>query len=123
RLDKALSKIGITIDLAIGLDIQIDILGVARKGNSVKLLFIEAKKTELTLRDLGQLWAYCKLINPEEAFLITSATIGSLNKVLNTFRREDLLDFGSGKTNKKMKIATWDLSSNMPDLLNMIPNI
>jgi hypothetical protein len=123
RLDRALNKIGITIDLAVGLDIQIDILGVARKGDSVKLFFIEAKKTELTLRDLGQLWAYCKLINPEEAFLITSATIGSLNKVLNTFKREDLLDFGNGKTIKKMKIATWDLSSNMPDLLNMIPKI
>jgi len=123
RLDRALSKMGITIDVAVGIDIQIDILGVAKKGNSIKLFFIEAKKTELTLRDLGQLWAYCKLINPEEAFLITSATIGSLNKILNTFKREDLLDFGNGKIIKKMKIATWDLSSNMPDLLNMIPKL
>jgi hypothetical protein len=87
------------------------------------LFFIEAKKTELTIRDLGQLWAYCKLINPVEAFLITSATIGSLNKILNTFGREDLLDFGDGKTIKKMKIAKWDLNANMPDLLNMIPKI
>ena len=123
RLDRALSKLGITIEVAVGIDIQIDVLGVARKGSSTKLFFIEAKKTELTIRDLGQLWAYCKLIDPEEAFLITSATIGSLNKILNTFKREDLLDFGEGKTIKKMKIAKWDLSANMPDVLNMIPKI
>ncbi len=123
KLDKALNNIGIKVDLAVGLDIQIDVLGIAKKGKSVKLFFIEAKKTELTLKDLGQLWVYCKLINPEEAFLITSATIGSLDKVLNIFKREDLLDFGRGKAIKKMKIATWNLTANMPDLLNMIPKI
>ena len=123
RLDRALAKLGITVDVATGIDIQIDVLGVARKNKNTKLFFIEAKKTELTLRDLGQLWVYCKLINPEEAFLITSATIGSLNKIFNTFKREDLLDFGDGKAIKKMKIAKWDLSSNMPDVLNMIPKI
>lgn len=123
RLDRALAKLGIIVEVAVGIDIQIDVLGIARKKENTKLFFIEAKKTELTLRDLGQLWAYCKLINPEEAFLITSATIGSLNKILNTFKREDLLDFGDGKIIRKMKIAKWDLSSNMPDVLNMIPKI
>jgi hypothetical protein len=123
HLDRALHKVGITIGLAIGIDIEIDVLGIARRGNNIKLFFIEAKKTELTLRDLGQLWAYCKLIDPEEAFLITSATFGSLSKILNTFKRDDLLDFGDGKIIKKMKIAKWDLSSNMPDALNMIPKI
>jgi hypothetical protein len=123
RLDRALNKLGITVEIAVGIDIQIDVLGIARKKDNIKLFFIEAKKTELTLRDLGQLWAYCKLINPEEAFLITSATIGSLNKILNTFKREDLLDFGESRLIKKMKIAKWDLSSNMPDVLNMIPKI
>ena len=73
RLDRTLMKLDIVNDLATGVDIQIDILGVARKKNIVKLFFIEVKKTNLTLRDLGQLWSYCKLINPEEAFLMTSA--------------------------------------------------
>ena len=123
RLDRVLNKLGITVNVAVGIDIQIDVLGIARKRNNTKLFFIEAKKTELTLRDLGQLWVYCKLIDPEEAFLITSATIGSLNKIINTFKRDDLLDFGEGKTIKKMKIVKWDLISNMPDLLNMIPKI
>lgn len=123
RLDRALIKLGIVNELATGVDIQIDILGIARKNNVVKLFFIEAKKTNLTLRDLGQLWSYCKLIDPEEAFLMTSAELGSLNKLLNVFKREDLLDFGEGKRIKKMKVALWNLSSNSPDLVSMIPKI
>src|SRR5690625_3538215 len=63
RLDKFLSKIDIRVDAAVGIDIQIDVLGVAvhNKTKLPKLFFIEAKKTRLTLRDLGQLWSYCKL--------------------------------------------------------------
>ena len=95
RLDRVLVKQGVFNEIATGVDIQIDILGIAKKDNLVKLFFIEAKKTNLTLRDLGQLWAYCKLIDPEEAFLITSTELGSLNKLLNIFKREDLLDYGS----------------------------
>ena len=123
RLDKVLAKFNIINELAVGVDIQIDILGIAKRGNLEKLFFIEAKKTNLTLRDLGQLWAYCKLINPEEAFLITSAGFGTLNKILNTLKREDLLDYGDGKFIKKMKIGVWNLFSNSPDLSLMIPKI
>lgn len=101
RLDRALKRYDIINDMATGVDIQIDVLGIARKKNNVKLFFIEAKKTKLTLRDLGQLWAYCKLIDPEEAFLFSSAGLGSLNKLVQSFRREDLLDFGDGKKIKK----------------------
>ena len=123
RLDRVLAKYDIVNDLAVGVDIQIDILGIAKRESTIKLFFIEAKKTNLTLRDLGQLWAYCKLIDPEEAFLMTSAGLGTLNKLFNSFKREDLLDYGSGKFIKKMKISTWNLTSGTPDLSTMIPKI
>ena len=123
RLDRVLHRLGIVNDLATGVDIQIDILGVACKKDIIKLFFIEAKKTNLTLRDLGQLWSYCKLIDPEEAFLMTSAELGVLNKLLNIFKREDLLDFGDGKKIKKMKIAKWNISSNFPDFKSMLPKM
>lgn len=123
NLDKALGKLGIVIDLAVGLDIQIDVLGVVKQKEKIKLFFIEAKKTGLTLRDLGQLWAYCRLINPDEAFLFTSRDFGSLNKILNIFKREDLLDFGDGKTIKKMKIAVWNIKAAAPEQSTMIPKI
>ena len=55
RLDKVLNRYGIVNDMATGVDIQIDVLGIVKnlKNSSIKLFFIEAKKTSLTLRDLG----------------------------------------------------------------------
>lgn len=123
RLDRVLRKHGIVYDVATGLDIQIDVLGIVKKNGTFKLFFIEAKITSLTIRDLGQLWTYCKLINPEEAFLFTSADFGGLNKIFNVYKREDLLDFGDGKRIKKMKIAVWNIKSNSPDFSTMIPKI
>ncbi len=123
RLDNVLNRYGVVNDTATGVDIQIDVLGIVRSRRTVKLFFIEAKKTSLTLRDLGQLWAYCKLIDPDEAFLMTSADLGSLNKLLNTFKREDLLDFGDGKHIKKMKVAVWNLTTNSPETSTMVPKI
>lgn len=124
RLDKVLQKFNIVNDLATGIDIQIDILGIVTNiRGGYKLFFIEAKKTRLTIRDLGQLWAYCKLIDPEEAFLLTSANLGSLNKLLNSFHREDLLDFCNGKDIKKMKVGIWNSNTNSPDYASIIPKI
>ena len=60
---------------AIGLNIQIDVLGIVKKNNKFLLVFIEAKKTPLNLHDLGQLWAYCKLCDPTEAFLFSSGSL------------------------------------------------
>ena len=123
RLDRVLAKYDIVNEMANGVDIQIDILGIARKDTDVKLFFIEAKKTRLTLRDLGQLWAYCKLVDPDEAFLLSSADLGSLNKLLNTFRREDLLDFGDKKKIKKMRVGKWDMRTNSVDYMTLVPRI
>jgi len=123
RLDRVLAKYDIVNEMANGVDIQIDVLAIARKKTDVKLFFIEAKKTQLSLRDLGQLWAYCKLVDPDEAFLMSSLGFGSLNKLLNAFKREDLLDFGNGKKIKKMIVAKWDIRTNAPDLMSMVPKI
>lgn len=123
RLDRVLAKYDIVNEMANGVDIQIDVLAIAKKGKEIKLFFIEAKKTKLTLRDLGQLWAYCKLVDPDEAFLLSSADLGSLNKLLNAFRREDLLDFGDGKKIKKMRVGKWDVTKNTIDHNSLVPKI
>jgi len=109
--------------MANGVDIQIDVLGIAKRQEQAKLFFIEAKKTKLTLRDLGQLWAYCKLVDPEEAFLLTSDDLGSLRKLLLSFKREDLLDFGNGKKIKKMRVGHWDIMKKTPEWSTLIPKI
>lgn len=107
----------------VGLDIQIDVLGVVFDGRRPKLAFIEAKKTQLNLHDLGQLWAYCRLCDPEEAFLLSSVGIGSLDKILRNLRRTDLLDFGDGSYVKAMQVGKWDLSRNAVDFGSLIPKL
>ncbi len=107
----------------VGLGIQIDILGIIIKKGISHIVFIEAKKTELNLHDLGQLWAYCKLCDPIEAFLLSSSGLGSLNKILNNLNRIDILDFGDGRRIKKMQVGKWNLSSNLIDTETLIPKL
>ena len=108
---------------SVGLDIQIDVLGIINKNRKTSVVFIEAKKTQLNLHDLGQLWAYCRLCDPAEAFLLSSAGIGSLNKILNNLGREDLLDFGDGKRIKKMQVGKWDVNTNSIDFRTLVPKL
>ncbi|MDD3536063.1 MAG: hypothetical protein PHC50_07970 [Candidatus Cloacimonetes bacterium] len=122
-LDRALREHDIELEIAIGLDIQIDVLGVVKRKRDTELVFIEAKKDSLTLKDLGQLWTYCKLINPYEAFLITSKDFGQLNKILIVNKREDLLIYGNGKRLKMMKVCIWDEFTKSPDTKSMVPKI
>ena len=124
-LDSILEESGI-IDLypqVVGLDIQIDVLGIIQTKHETNLVFIEAKKTQLNLHDLGQLCAYCKLCNPREAFLLSSAGLGSLDKIINNLNRTDLLDFGYGQKIQKMQIAKWDIAKGTPDYRTLIPKI
>ena len=124
-LDSFLGEIGILSQYpqAVGLDIQIDVLGVVERGGKAGIVFIEAKKTPLNLHDLGQLWAYCRLCDPMEAFLLSSAGLGSLNKVLNNLSRQDLLDFGDGRRIRKMRVGTWDVTRHAVDPLTLIPKL
>lgn len=124
-LDKALEQNNVISKFpqVVGLDIQIDVLGIVKNNNEVKIVFIEAKKTALTLHDLGQLWAYSKLCNPAEAFLLSSKGLGSLEKILKNLNREDMLDYGDGKKIKKMNVAKWDILRNTIDNNTIIPKI
>lgn len=124
-LDLILERHGIIkyFPQVVGLQIEIDILGMAIWKNKAELIFIEAKKTSLNLQNLGQLLIYCRLCNPEEAFLLSSAGLGSLKKVLDNLKREDLLDYGTGRRIKKMKIARWDVVRHSVDNHSIIPKL
>lgn len=124
-LDSVLEKHGVIKDYPhiVGLQIQIDVLGIVKYKDNSEISFIEAKKTQLNLHDLGQLWAYCKLCNPSDAFLLSSVGLGNIEKILKNLRREDMLDYGDGTIIKKMKVAKWDVSRNSIDFHTMIPQI
>lgn len=124
-LDSILEQYGIIqyYPQVVGIKIEIDVLGMVIWNNKAEIFFIEAKKTKLTLQNLGQLLVYCKLCNPEGAFLLSSAGLGSLDKVLNILGREDLLDFGNDRKINKIKVAKWDFVRRTIDNHSVIPKI
>ena len=124
-LDIVLEEYGVidSYPQVVGLDIQIDVLGIMTRGGKASIAFIEAKKNPLTLHDLGQLLVYCRLCDPAEAFLLSSRSMGSLNKIVNNLHREDLLDYGNGKAVKKMFVGKWDVGRNAVDFATLVPKI
>jgi len=107
---------------AIGLSIKIDVIGILKKGNDVKLVFVEVKDKPLTLIDLGQLWGYTQLIDPIESFLISSKGLGCLEYLFKVLKREDLLYYGP-KREKMMKVAKWDVRRKSIDYDSLIPKL
>jgi len=119
-LDAYLKTLNIEIKEAINLSIKIDVVGVLRKNQDTKLVFVEVKDDPLTLKDLGQLWGYTQLINPAESFLISPKGLGSLDYLLNILKWEDLLVYGS-KREKMMKVCKWDTERKAIDYFTLIP--
>jgi len=121
-LDAVLKEKGVIINEAIGLSIKIDVIGILKKENDVKLVFVEVKNEPLTLKDLGQLWGYTQLINPIESFLLSSEGLGTLNILFKVLKREDLLYYGP-KREKTMKVAKWDIRRKTIDYESLLPKL
>ena len=122
NLDVVLKNKGIICKEAIGLQIKVDIVAILKRGKDFKLVFVEVKDTNLTLKDLGQLWGYTQLIDPIESFLITSKELGQLSHIFNVLKREDLLRYGT-RINKFMQIAKWDKRSKCIDYSSLTPKL
>lgn len=120
KLDVVLMKYGIDCPMAKGLDIEVDIIGILKRKNLYKLVFMEVKDVPLKLTHLGQLWGYCQLINPEEAFLISPRGLGTLGKCLVDLRRIDILQYGENHINKSMKVVKWDPTSKSLDYTTLV---
>jgi len=122
NLDVVLKNKGIEYKDAIGLQIKVDVVGILKRGDESKLVFVEVKDAELTLKDLGQLWGYTQLIDPIESFLISPKGLGRLSHLFNVLKREDLLKFGKG-VNKFMQIAKWDKTRGCIDYSSLTPQL
>lgn len=121
-LDSYLRSLGIELKEALGLSIKVDVVGILKRINEVRLVFIEVKDQPLTLADLGQLWGYSQLINPAESFLISSKGLGSLEYLLKVLKREDLLYYGL-KKDKMMRVCKWDENRKSIDYSTLIPKL
>lgn len=122
NLEIILRNFGVDPSLAIGLSIKVDIVGIITLNGQHKLVFVEVKNKELTLKDLGQLWGYSQLMDPAESFLISSKGIGGLSKLLNVLRRTDILKYGISGS-KYMQIAKWDGDRKSIDYQTLIPKM
>lgn len=124
-LDSCLEKYGVLekYPQTVSLKIQIDVLGIVKTDKDAKIFFIEAKKAQLNLHDLGQLWAYCKLCDPEEAYLLSPVGLGSLEPLFRNLKREDILDFGDKTRIKKMQLGVWNVGGGFIDQDSLIPKI
>ncbi len=107
KLDAVLLKYWIDNPLAKWLDIEVDIVGIMKKWNENKLAFFEIKDKPLTLLNLWQLRWYSQLMDPQEAFLISTKGLGTLWKCLIDLKRTDILEYWISKA-KKMRVAKWD---------------
>lgn len=66
---------------------------------------------------------YCKLIDPQGAYLLSPHSLGCLDKILKNLNREDMLDFGKQKTIKKMCVGKWDVLRKTIDNNSIVPKI
>ena len=64
-------------------EIRPDVVGISSTTN--KIFFIESKIVSLGIKEVGQLWAYSVVANPETSFLISTKEISSslLNIISN----------------------------------------
>lgn len=122
NLDICLRELGIDIKEAMGLSIKVDIVGVLKRGQSARLVFVEVKDDPLTLKDLGQLWGYAQLLNPVESFLISSKGLGALDRIFKIYKREDLLKYGPGHAGI-MKVCRWNVGSKSIDYSSLVPKL
>jgi hypothetical protein len=84
--------------------IRPDIVAFLQKDN--KLVFVEVKIGDLTLKDIGQLMGYCLVAKPEKAYLVSPKPPSmSLVRVLEA--NPDLLSYDK----KKLTIGTWEHGS------------
>lgn len=106
-------------------DIHVDVVGFIISAKTTELAFVECKMKQITLANLSQLLDYCKVANPKYSFLLSPAGIsGTLNSLINSYARRDILTYMENKGEKPRAIivAKWDSSLKSLDLSSIIQN-
>ena len=100
-------------------EIQVDVTGIVKTPDSIRLAFVECKIGPITLRDVGQLLGYSLVARPEWSYLLSPAGLSDrLNTLLVTFGRQDVLNYAR---NRAIRLATWNVGRREVDLSTLIP--
>jgi len=104
-------------------DIRADVLGIVSGKASTRLAIVECKNTEITLAHLSQLLGYCRVAQPEYAFILSPFGASDLLKrLLLTYGRKDVLVYQhrEGKIARSLIIARWDPTTNSLDYASLV---
>jgi hypothetical protein len=104
-------------------DIRADVLGIVSSKLSTRLAIVECKNRTITLAHLSQLLGYCRVAQPEYAFILSPFGASSmLKRLLQTYGRKDVLEYQhkKGKVPRSLVIARWDAVTKNLDYASLI---
>lgn len=86
-------------------EVEVDITGVILTLDKAKLALVECKLAPISLRDIGQMLGYSRVVRPEYSLLISPRGLTEgLSRLLQSYQRFDVLDYGNGG---QIRLATW----------------
>lgn len=98
---------------------KIDVFGVVKIRQSLRLIIIECKKDSIGLVHLGQLLGYSQIIMPWRSILLSPHGVNSsLNKFITIHKMDHLLRYGQ---DGKISICKWDIDKRRPDFSRVLP--
>ena len=88
-------------------DVRVDVTGIVSNGKVGYIAFVECKIKQLTLRDVGQLLGYSRVVNPILSVLTSPASpTDPLITLLQDYGRIDVLEYGPEQ--RYIRIGRWD---------------
>ena len=100
-------------------DIRVDVTGVIRTGTSAHLAFVECKLRPIRLKDISQLLGYCRVAQPQTAWIISPSGISPhVSYLLKAYHRYDVLNFDAAK---RIRVAVWNHARSEIDASSVLP--
>ena len=86
-------------------DIRVDITGIIYDDKSASLVLVECKVKPISLRDISQLLGYCRVAQPQSAWIVSPTGISRhVSCLLRTYHRYDVLKYNQTSA---ISVATW----------------
>jgi len=104
-------------------DIRVDVLGIISSKQSTQLALVECKNCAITLAHLSQLLGYCRVVQPEYAFILSPVGVSdSLKRLVVTHGRRDVLEYQhpARKMARSIVISRWDMATKSLDYASVI---
>lgn len=98
---------------------RVDVTAVIRRGDKVRLALADCKAGLVTLKDVGPLLAYSRIVSPALALILSPDGISNALRFLMRSRSlEDSFHYGEGRS---IKVGRWDLHRKKVDMRSLVP--